>query len=406
MARPKTASPPHVALIIETSKIYGREILLGIAQYQRVNGPWSVFTAERGQDDAEPTWLANWQGDGIITRSLDMKLCRQAAARGIAVVSLRNLVDKPDFPTLFPDQTQIVTRIIDHFQERGFQNFAYVGVAGHRGWERLRREAFLRILSERGCANVSVRPNLAPPGLTWEEEQEALAAWIRTLPTPVGIVVAHDTQGVQLLDGCRRAGVRVPDDIAVVSVDNDPVLCEVATPPLSSLDQNVQRLGYEAASMLDQMMRGRKLARQNYYFEPGHVVVRQSSDVLAVGDERLAKSIRFVRENACKGIDVNAIARAAGMSRRALEKKFSEQIGRTPLEEMQEIRFRRVRQLLLETDYVLPQIAELAGFQYQEYLVRFFKKRTGMTPGEFRRKKRFGSPQATAPVRPTVSPRG
>lgn len=391
MRRKKHAQPPHVALIVETSKIYGREILLGIAQYQRVNGPWSVYTAERGQDDPEPAWLSGWKGDGIITRSLDKKLCRQAAARGIAVVSLRNLVEKPDFPTLFPDQTLIVRRIIDHFLERGFQNFAYVGVAGNRGWERQRRDAFLRILAERGCSNVSVRPTLAPPGLTWEEEQEALASWIRTLPTPVGIVVAHDTQGVQLLDGCRRAGIRVPDDIAVVSVDNDPVLCEVATPPLSSLDQNVQKLGYEAAAMLDQMMLGKKFAKQNYYFEPGQVVVRQSSDVLAVGDERLARSIRFIRENACKVIDVNAIARIAGMSRRALENKFVQQVGRTPLEEVQEVRFRRVRQLLLETDYVLPQIAELAGFQYQEYLVRFFKKRTGMTPGEFRRKKRFGS---------------
>lgn len=391
MGRKKHANPPHVALIVETSKIYGREILLGIAQYLHVNGPWSIYTAERGQNDPEPDWLAGWKGDGIITRSRDMKFCRQAAERGIPVVSLRNLVDKPDFPTLFPDQSVIVSRIIDHFLERGFQNFAYVGVPGNRGWEKQRREAFLRQLAERGCSNVSVRPTLTEPGLTWEEEQEVIAGWLRTLPAPVGIMVSHDTQGVQLLDSCRRVGVRVPDDIAVVSVDNDPVLCEVATPPLSSLDQNVQKLGYEAAAMLDQMMLGKKIGKQNYFFEPGHVTVRNSSDVLAVGDERLAKSIRFVRENACKGIDVNAIAKAAGMSRRALEKKFVEQVGRTPLEEVQEIRFRRVRQLLLETDYVLPQIAELAGFQYQEYLVRFFKKRTGMTPGEFRRKKRFGS---------------
>ena len=391
MSRSKKAQPPHVALIVETSKIYGREILLGIAQYVRLNGPWSLYTAERGQDDEEPSWLEDWAGDGIITRSLDMKLCRAAANRGIPVVSLRNLVEKPDFPTLFPDQTLIVSRIIDHFLERGFQNLAYVGVPGHRGWERLRREAFLKLLAEKGCSNVSIRPSLADPSLTWEQQQESIASWVKTLPTPVGIVVSHDTQGIQLLDACRRAGVRVPDDIAVVSVDNDPVLCEVATPPLSSLDQNVQRLGYEAASMLDQMMRGKKFAKQNYYFDPGHIVVRQSSDVLAVGDAKLAKSIRFVRENACKGIDVNAIAKAAGMSRRSLEKKFADQIGRTPLEEVQEIRFRRVRQLLLETDYVLPQIAELTGFQYQEYLVRFFKKRSGMTPGEFRRKKRFGA---------------
>jgi LacI family transcriptional regulator len=120
-------------------------------------------------------------------------------------------------------------------------------------------------------------------------------------------------------------------------------------------------------------------------------VVRQSSDVLATGDPRVTKAIRFIRENACKDVDVDAVARASGMSRRALEKKFARFINRTPLEEIQEMRFRRVRQLLLETDFVLPQIAELAGFQYQEYLVRFFKKRTGLTPGVFRRTMRFAA---------------
>jgi LacI family transcriptional regulator len=385
----KSTARPHVALIIETSKIYGREILMGIGQYLRLRQPWSIFTAERGQDDPEPAWLKTWKGDGIITRSLDMRLCRAAAARGIPVVSLRHLVEKPEFPSLFPDQGLIASRIVEHFFERGFRNFAYVGVAGNKGWERQRRASFIRILGERGCVNLAIRPLLAEPGLTWEEEEEEIAAWVRTLPTPIGIMVNFDTQGVQVLEACRRIGAHVPDDVAVVSVDNDSVLCEVATPALSSLDQNVQKLGFEAASMLDRMIAGKDVEKRNYFVEPGHVVVRQSSDVLAVGDERLAKAIRFVRENACKGADVNAIARASGMSRRALEKKFMERIGRTPLGEMQELRFRRVRQLLLETDYVLPQIAEIAGFQYQEYMVRFFKKRSGMTPGQYRREKRF-----------------
>ncbi len=385
-----SSQQPHVALIIETSKIYGREILRGISRYARLHGPWSIFASERGQDDPDPPWLANWHGDGIITRSLSLKGCRAARKRGIPVVSLRHLLAKPDFPTIFPDQHRIASRIVEHFQERGFHNFAYIGVSGNKGWEHLRRKAFVSLARKHGCSSINTRAFIGEPGLGWEEQEERLAEWVHTLPKPVGIMVNHDTQGIQLLDACRRSGIRVPDEVSVVSVDNDPVLCEIAAVPLSSLDQQVQAVGFRAAELLDRMMRGGKVKVKNYFIEPGDVVVRQSSDVIAVADEHLAKAIRFVRENACKGVSVNDVARAAGLSRRALEGRFAAHFGRTPLEEIHEVRFRRIKQLLLETDYTLPRIAEMAGFQYQEYLVRFFHKKAGMPPGEFRRKTRFG----------------
>lgn len=389
MRKPPSRSPPHVAVIVETSKIYGREILLGIGRYLRVHGPWSVYTAERAQDDPDPEWLENWRGDGIITRSRDLRVARAARARGIPVVSLRHLVDRPAFPTLMPDQRLIGRRIAGHFLERGLRHFACVGVPGGKKWDQQRRAAFLETLQEQGCANVVVRAELVAPGLDWERQEAEIAAWIRSLPRPVGIMVAHDTQGIQVLDACRRAGLHVPDEIAVVSVDNDPVLCEVATPPLSSLDQNLQRLGFEAAAMLDRMMRGENVPAANHPIEPGQVVMRRSSNVVAVADPGVARAIRHVREHACEGIDVPGLAVIAGMSARALQRKFAEHVGRSPLAEIQEVRLRRVSQLLLETDLLLPQVAELAGFRYQEYLVRFFKQRTGMSPGVYRRRMRF-----------------
>jgi LacI family transcriptional regulator len=380
---------PHVALTIETSKVYGRELLLGISKYVRLHGPWSIYLSERGQNDPDPAWLATWKGDGIITRSLDMRQCRLARSRGVAVVSLRHLLARPEFPTLFPDQNLIATRIAEHFFERGFRNFAYVGVPGNKGWELLRRESFIAAVHRRGFSNITIRTVPAEDGLDWEEREEAIAGWLQSLPRPVGIMVSHDTQGVELLDACRRAGVRVPNDVAVVSVDNDQVLCELAATPLSSLDQNVQKLGFEAAAMLGRMMAGKAVPRANHFIEPGQVVTRQSSDVIAVDDPRLVKAIQFIRENACKPVGIDDVSGAAGMSRRSLEKNFAKVIGRSPLEEVQEIRFRRVQQLLLETDYILPRVAEAAGFEYTEYLVRFFKKRSGVTPGQYRRKMRF-----------------
>jgi len=378
---------PHVALIIETSKIYGREILLGIGRYLTLHGPWSIFTHERGQNDPDPPWLASWEGDGIITRSLDFGLCRGAFQRGITVVSLRHLFEQPEFPTVFPDQRLIGQRVAEHFVTRGFRHFGYCGVAGNKLWERWRHESFYNVINANGGDCAEYKPTyMADAEKNWEREQAAMIAWLKKLPKPAGIMTAHDTQGVQLLDACRRAGIRVPDEVAVVSVDNDPVACGLASPPLSSLDQNARTLGFEAAELLARLMRGKKVEVKNYFFEPGEVVTRQSSDVLAVKDPNVSKAIRFIQENAYRDIDGAAVARAGGQSRRALEKKFRAVAGRTPMEEVQTIRLRRIKELLVDTDLVLSDLAEQCGFKYHEYMSRFFKKHTGMTPGAYRRR--------------------
>ena len=380
-------TPPRVVLNIETSKAYGREILLGISRYLSLNGPWTAFSTERGQNDPDPQWLGSWRGDGIITRSLDFTLCRQAHERGIPVVSVRHLFDEPEFPTVFPDQQVLTQRVVTHFATRGFRHFGYCGVGGEKLWERRRFAAFTAAVEATGGLWYEYRPISIPVReQTWESDQTHLIAWLKKIPKPVGIMATHDSQGVQLLNACRRAGLRVPDDIAVVGVDNDPVLCELAGPPLSSLDQNARKLGYEAAALLDRMMRGERVEVRNYFFEPGEVVTRQSSDVVAVKDENVSKAVRFIRENACLEIDSMSIARAAGQSRRSLEKKFRTHLGCTPMEEVHAIRLRRIKQLLTEDDCILPSIAEQSGFAYHEYMSRFFRKQTGMTPGEYRRK--------------------
>lgn len=386
MSALKSKRKPRVALIVETSKAYGREILLGISRYLTLHGPWNVFIHERGQNDPDPPWLARWEGDGIITRSFDFKLCRRAQKRGLPVVSLRHLHEKPEFPTLFPDQRLIAERIAAHFLSRGFRHFGYCGIAGNKLWERRRHAAFLRMVEQHGGDCAEYKPTyMVDAEKNWEKEQESMVEWLEGLPKPVAIMTAHDSQGVQVLDACSRAGIPVPDEVAVVSVDNDRVLCELSTPALSSLDQNAQQLGFEAAALLDRMMRGEKIPPQNLYLEPGEVVTRQSSDTIAVRDSNVAKAIRYIRENAFAEIGSAAIARAAGLSRRALEKRFRLCTGRTPMEEVNALRLRRIKQLLSETSCILPVIAEQCGFAYHEYMSRFFKKHTGQTPGDYRR---------------------
>lgn len=377
---------PHVALIIETSKVYGRELLLGIANYTRHHGPWSIFSMERGQNDPDPPWIQRWKGQGIISRSPDNTACIKAAQRSIPVVSLRHLYERPQFPTLFPDQHVIGRRIAEHLLQRGFSNFGYCGVDDNKRWEQLRREAFTKAVGEHGYYVACYKPAYVRSlSLNWEREQELIGQWLLDLPKPLGIMASHDSQGVQLLDACRRVGVNVPDDVAVVSVDNDPVLCELASPPLSSLDQNVRNLGYQAAAMLDEMMAGHTVPPENYFYPPGEIVTRQSSDVVAVSDRKLSIAMRYIRENALKPIDVDSIAKASGQSRRSLEKGFADVFKTSPMNRVHEIRLRALKRLLRETDHSLDEVSRIAGFEYAEYMSRFFKKRTGLTPGQFRK---------------------
>ena len=382
--RPKRTAndQPHVALIIETSRHYGRELLLGIGDYIRAHEPWSIYIGERGHTDPDPPWLKDWNGDGIITRSVDLKLCRAAKVRGIPVVNVRYLFAKPEFPTVFPEQRLIGQRTAAHLIERGFHHFGYVGLEG-KGWEAIRRKFFVQALRDQGLSQFDIL--LLTPDSQWEVQQERLAEWLLSLPKPVGIMASNDSQGLALLDACRRVKLKVPEDVAVVGVDNDPVLCSLANPPLSSLEQNVREIGYHSALLLDRMMRGTKVEARNYYLEPGHVVTRQSSDILAIQDEAIAKAVRYIRQNSDKSIKVNDVVSASGISRRSLELKFIEHIGATPLEEIHRMQLDRIKQLLVDTDMSIAELAHQTGFRYQEYFARFFKQRTGLTPTKFRR---------------------
>jgi LacI family transcriptional regulator len=200
----------------------------------------------------------------------------------------------------------------------------------------------------------------------------------------VGILAAYDIRGQRVLDACRGAGLAIPDEVAVLGVDNDELLCELASPPLSSVMPNTLRTGYEAAALLDRMMRGEAVRPVAHLIPPVGVVARQSTDVLALEDRAVAQAVRFIREHACEGINVGDVLQGVTLSRRVLEQRFRRLLGRTPREEILQVRLARVKQLLTETDLTLYQVAERTGFEHVEYLSVVFKRETGRTPRQFR----------------------
>jgi LacI family transcriptional regulator len=377
------ADYPHVALIVATSKQYDRGLLQGIGRYIKGHGPWSVYIEERGAEDDSPPWLGNWKGDGIIARIKDRKMADALVATGAPVVELRTEVVL-GLPTVYCDDTAIAELAVRHFRERGFREFAFCGRGGAR-WSDLREQAFQRRLVAAGlrCDVYTTAPRRR--GLTWEQEQDDRARWLDSLPKPVAILAANDVRGLEVLDACRRIDLAVPERVAVLGVDNDVVLCELSDPPLSSIDQDLGRIGYEAAALLDRLMAGEAPPEKAVLVAPQAVVCRLSTDVVACDDPAVALALRLIRKHACDQVGIDFLAERIGLSRRVLQRRFKTMTGRTLQEQLLDAQLERVKQMLAETDLKLDSIARRSGFNYIGYMGLFFKRRTGMTPGEYRR---------------------
>jgi LacI family transcriptional regulator len=381
------AGIPHVALIIETSTAYGRALIRGATKYIRETGPWTIYIEQRSLQDSAPPWLKRWDGDGIISRASTPRSARAVLQTGIPTVDLNDQVRAVGPPQIHSDHAAIARLAAEHLMERGFQHFAYFGFPIFE-WSVRRHEAFAACVRAVG---FHFHENPSTPRVSWghqqscwEGEVEGAAQWIKKLPKPLGVMTGNDPRGIQLLDACRRAGVAVPEEVAVVGVDNDELVCELAYPPLSSVVPDAVRIGYEAAALLDRLMKGQTASGAMQTIPPLGLVIRQSSDVTAIADPRLADALRFIREHACDGIGVDDVLDHVAVSRSVLQRLFRKQCDRTILDSIIDVRIARVKQLLTETDLPLAVVANRAGFSYVEYLSTIFRRQTGRTLKSFR----------------------
>ena len=375
-------SSPRIALLIETSNEYARGLLRGIVGYIREHRPWSLYLSEHNRGDRAPAWVSSWDGSGIIARIENSTIAEALRDLPVPMVDVSAARLIPSLPWFETDDSAIAHLAAEHLLERGFTNFGYAG-DNRFNWSNWREEHFVNCVRAAGhTCNVYRRSRRFSPG---EEEQvNDLAKWVRDLPKPVGVMACYDFRGQQVLDACRRIKVAVPDEVAVIGVDNDELLCELASPPLSSVIPNTYRTGYEAAALLAEMMAGRKFKSEAHLIPPLGVATRQSTDVLAIHDRNIARAIHYIRNNAANGINVQDVIRAVPQSRRLLEKRFVKLLGRTPHEEIIRVQLNRVKQLLSQTELPLEEIAQRSGFAHVEYLSVAFKRETGMPPSKYR----------------------
>jgi LacI family transcriptional regulator len=379
--------PPllKVALLFETTNAYARALLLGVGDFILSHGPWSVHFAELGSDDTPPPWLKGWNGHGVLFRGENRRIARAVARLDLPMVDLTPSRLLQRAPWVKSDDTAVARLAAQHFLERGFRHFAFCGDARF-SWSKRRGEQFGLLVRGGGRSWHAYPP--ARGTANSDAEVDTIATWLGGLPKPVAVFACYDNRGQQVLEACRRANLAVPEQIAVLGVDNDEVLCALSPPPLSSVILNPRRAGWEAAALLASLMNGERVSLEEpHLIPPLGIATRQSSDILAVGDPKIASALRYIREHACEGIRVSDVLRHCPMARRALEARFRKLIGRTPRQEILRVQLNRVKELLVGTDLPVWEIAGRTGFE-TDYLSVVFKQETALAPTEYR--KRYG----------------
>ena len=379
----------RVALLVETSRSYGRGLLRGIALFARTRSHWSLLHQEMTIDVVLPAWMKERPIDGVIAR-VDTRTIDPLRELGVPCVDVRCSHRFEGIPQVETDDRKVAELAFRHLWDRGFRRFAFCGFRfAHYSESRLRH--FRELVTAAECPlSVYESPGMPDASVTSIEESglvdvEPMSAWLASLAPPTGLFVCNDIRGQQVLNAFRGLDHAVPDDIGVIGVDDDDTVCPLSDPPLSSVRPDADRVGYRAAEILNAMINGRPAPTIVEYVPPKTVVQRMSTQVVAVEDREVARVCRFIREHACDGIDVNDIAEFTSLSRRQLERRFRSELGRTPHEEITAAQVAKVKQLLLETTMTLEQIAPLAGYGHKESLSAVFKREVGVTPGEYRK---------------------
>ncbi|MEF2243704.1 AraC family transcriptional regulator [Paenibacillus sp. IITD108] len=383
----------QVALLIETSNQYARGLLLGINRYLQEHPDWSVYLGEISRNNQDMSWLSDWHGDGILARIETDETADYIMNSGLPAIDLSASRKLPGLTCVETNDQAIAVMAADHFLENGFQHFAYYGDNRFQ-WSIHRDQHYRSYLGAKGfdCLSFKAASDNAQQGASWENHINELVRWLKQLPKPVGIMCCYDIRGQQLLEACRLAEIDVPDEVAVIGVDNDELLCDLSTPRLSSIQTNPQQAGYLAAQLLDRQIAGERIGSEIHLIDPLQLQVRMSSDVLAVEDKTVSEAIRFIRQHAHENIQVQDILNHIPVTRRVLESRFLKALGRTPHEQIISIKLKMVKQLLEETELSLADIAERTGFKHTEYMSVVFNREFHIRPGQYRKERMLSMP--------------
>ena len=380
----------YIGLLVDASRAYGRGIYRGVANFAEMRKDWIVFAHERPELDELPEWLKKTRVDALIAYIPNSKIHKKIRALGVPVVDVHGRFTHPQIPVIESDDQVIVRLAVDFFLKSGFQNLAYCGYPSVFFSDQ-RQQAFRLQTLKLKQVHIYAPSEHHAVGEDLYRFEKGIAAhdaefteWLRALPKPVAILACNDIRGQQVINACREAEIRMPEEVAVLGVDDDQMICRLCRPTLSSIEPDVEKIGFLAAQLIADQLAGKSVAAR-YLVPPKHVVQRHSTDTVGSEHPLVVQAARLIRDQGHNKASVEQICQVTGVSRSTLDKLFLQHLGRTVAEEITRVHLQRAKDLLRNSDMSLAEIAESCGFSSATYLCRFFKRSTGQTPVAYRK---------------------
>jgi LacI family transcriptional regulator len=379
-----------IILLTDFAEEYSKNLLRGITKYSKEYGPW-VFCRmptsyrETMGIDGILSWAKEWGANGIVGQFYNDSDVGKISKGGIPVIAV-------DFKERFTEVPNISGAYFDagkmgaeYFLKKGFKHFAFYGFK-NIVWSRERADGFEETLKLMGHEVHYFEHKKSRSRELWYYKPSSLSKWLKSLPKPVAIMACDDNQGEHITQACRHSGIRIPEEVAVLGVDNDEMICNLSDPPLSSISLDTEKGGYDAAHLLHQMMKGKTKNFQDVLVKPMQVVTRHSTDIYATHDDYIATTLRYIHQNIDTNLKVDQILKQVPLSRRSLEKRFQLITGFPVYKYIYNLRVEKFAQRLLDTDKTVFEIALDTGLDDAKNISRTFKKIKGCTPQEYRQK--------------------
>ncbi len=377
-----------ITMLFNANKVYDRQIIEGIGSYlQSSKADWDLYLEEDFM--ARLDHLDEWSGDGIIADydNPEIQIALQKAKVPVVGVggSYRNPEDYPDVPYVATDNFELVNAAFQHLRQKGLQRFAFYGapVDEHHRWAQERENAMLELTAKEGYECYVYRGHPVRPE-TWQYTIKRLGDWLKSLPTPIGIVAVTDARARHLLQVCDHIGMLIPDRMSVIGIDDDEIARFLSRVSLSSVKQGCFEMGFQSAKFLHKILQGYKGPKRPILVPPERVAERQSTDFKAIADPHVMQAMHFIRQNACRGIKVDQVLDYVGVSRSNLENRFKDERGHSIHTEIHNEKLLKACKMLRETDESTAQIAKICGYPSLQYMYAVFKKHYQKTPIEYR----------------------